>query len=202
MNLDNEVIDFIIYLIDSHNQTNKSTISQPYSIKNSAKYILRQIIRQMSIPHENMYVSQEALTLWVSKTNDNIKEKQYRDWVKCKVDWHDRPVYIGAEKEPRKTVPTYKDKRFRFNEVFIDEHIVPVETIIQHLLKLNTNDIDIKKQIESILSNLNICKLLKKENATLNKYKRPINVNEVLKTEYKKIKVYNFNQIDNHGNLI
>ena len=202
MNLDNEVIDFIIYLIDSHNQTNKSTTSQPYSIKNSAKYILRQIIRQMSIPHENMYVSQEALTLWVSKTNDNIKEKQYRDWVKCKVDWDDRPVYIGAEKEPRTTVKTYKDKQFRFNEVFIDEHIVPVETIIQHLLKLNTNDIDIKKQIESILSNLNICKLLKKENATLNKYKRPINVNEVFKTEYKNIKVYNFNQIDNHGNLI
>lgn len=202
MNLDNEVIDFIIYLIDSHNKTNKSTTSQPYSIKNSAKYILRQIIRQMSIPHENMYVSQEALTLWVSKTNDNIKEKQYRDWVKCKADWYDRPVYIGAEKEPRKTVPTYKDNRFRFNEVFIDEHIVPVETIIQHLLKLNTNDTDIKKQIESILSNLNICKLLKKENAALNKYKRPINVNEVFKTEYKNIKVYNFNQIDNHGNLI
>lgn len=202
MKLDKEVADFIIYLIRSYNEK-ESSPNYPlsdYSIKGSAKYLLRQIIRQINIPHTNMYVSEKALARWNKITNDNIKEKCYNDRVKCKIDWLDRPKYIGASKTFQ-TKETYQGKSFKYNEVFLDEHIVPVEIIIRELLKLDTISKNIYNQIDLILQNLTVCKILKEENPQ-NKFNRSLYLKDVLRTDYSQIKVYNFNQIDDYGKII
>ena len=202
MKLDKEVADFIIYLIISYNEIESSSIYllSDYSIKGSAKYLLRQLIRQINIPHTNMYVSEKALAQWNKITNDNIKEKCYNSRVTCKIDWLDRPKYIGASKTSQ-TEKTYQGESFKYNEVFLDEHVVPVEIIIRELLKLDTTSKNIYNQIDLILQNLTVCKILKDENPQ-NKFNRSLYLEDVLKTDYSQIKMYNFNQIDESGKII
>lgn len=208
MNIDQEVLDFIIYLIKSHKENLKKDNLQDYSVKGSAKYLLSQTIRQMYIPYENMYVSEGALALWQEYISDDIKTKSYRDSITCKKDWTNRPKYTGAKKTYETIEKTPAGSSFAFNEVFHDEHIIPVSDIINILLDLplEDNNSDYEK-VKAVLKNLCVCKILKSENIELNKvgkYKRKDNerylsVDEILSNLYKKAKinkVYKYSEID------
>jgi len=202
MLLDKQVADFIIYLIKSHKENtslSKNDLSE-FSIKGSAKYLLRQTIRQINIPHSNMYVSEKALNLWKSITDDNIKQKCYNDNVKCKLEEWIHKKYVGAKKSAE-IVKTCKGQFFKFNDVFLDEHIIPVEIIIRELLCLDTDSPDIYNQIDLTIKKLAVCKILKEENPST-KFNRSSDLETVLQSDYANIKVYNFNQIDEHGNII
>ena len=202
MLIEKEVADFIIYLIKSYQDMEHlfNNTLPDYSIKGSSKYLLRQLIRQINIPHSNMYVSERALNLWKKITNDNIKNKCYTDQVVCKIDNWEHPKYVGASKTAS-IVTTNRGETFKYNDVFLDEHIVPVELIIRELLKIDTSRQDVYDQIDSVLQDLTVCKLLKEENPKT-KFKRCFNLNEVLQTDYSHIKIYCFNEIDEFGEII
>ena len=201
MILKQEVADFIVYLLKciKSQDKNKQEDMEDYSIKGSAKYLLNHLIRQMKIPDNQMYVSQKALDRWNEITDDNIKEKSYNNKVSCKINWNNHEQYKGANKNAGKQ-STAKGKKFKYNDVFHDEHIVPVSVIINELLTLNLdNNSNLKSEIEDKLGHLTMCKILKEEDRAIkHKHKRSFIVEEVLKTDYKDIAVYNFNEIYNN----
>ena len=161
MNIDQEVLDFIIYLIKSHKENISKSSLQDFSIKGSAKYLLSQTIRQMYIPHDNMYISEGALALWQEYISDDIKTKNYRDPITCKKDWDNRPKYTGAKNTCETIQKTPAGSSFAFNEVFHDEHIIPVSDIINMLLELQLdNNASDYQKIEQVLTNLCSCKIL------------------------------------------
>lgn len=188
MDFDYELLQFILYLIKSYKEDNKNL--KNYSVKGSAKYLLQQIIRQINIPYENIYISKKALNAWNKYICEDIKTKSYRDLIVCKKDWKNRPKFKGAERNPI-FVNTNAGSKFHFNETFHDEHIIPVNDIINNLLnlQLNNNDSDLIN-IENILKKLCLCKILKEENIALNQTCKSnrssdLNVDNIFNTIYK-----------------
>ena len=90
--------------------------------------------------------------------------------------------YRGNENKPtEKTVE--KDGKIKYNNVFHNEHVIPIKVIIQ---KLQVCDLDDREAVKEILDKIHISRITKEEDKKLKpKSNRPCDYDTVVKDIYK-----------------
>ena len=147
------------------------------------KYLLNQIIRQVPVPDNRRYVSDKAQKLWDKLTDDNIWKYNYQDSVKV-TNNRDMKVkkYKGSSK---KYVEAVVGDSFTFNDVFHDEHIIPIDVIIAELRNIKKIEISAEKVAE-ILNKICICRITKEEDRNIKpRSNRPFDLKKAYKEAYK-----------------
>lgn len=148
----------------------------------SVHYLLGQLIRQIEVPKERTYISVKADELWKSITDEPIENYWYQKKVTCKNNGIQVAKYKGASKAPYDKPALNAGDNFVYKDVFHDEHVIPVNTIIEELIALESLDDD---SIAAVLDKICICRILKEEDANIeNRYKRPNTFEEVIRTTY------------------
>lgn len=129
----------------------------------SVKYLLGQILRQYRVDDKHILVSKRANELWEKITNEeSIRNHGYRDVIQSKVDMK-IIKYSGASKSGVDS-ELKKGGNFIWNDIFHDEHVIPIDTIIKRLV--NEPELNYEKT-KKILDDIVICKMLKEENNVL-----------------------------------
>lgn len=162
-----------------------------------SKYLLGQIIRQYNIPASNWHISEKAQKLW----NDIVAGE-------VKIDGYDfQQLFSIDEKCSCKKVGNIrieKNKRYRFNQFFQAEHIIPVYVIKDELDKL-VNDKSSKKKekkliedMRKVLEKIHICRITRDEARSLPVKRevsdsKKLDYSEYYETFYKKIILVNLN---------
>lgn len=181
----NKVLDIIIEFVNAVKEDNRIELKKNdkfYSIF-SARYLLGQIIRQYEIPKDHYYISKEAKAKWKTLSNEDIWKYTHRNIVKCSAKNEvEIKIFNGNKKEPE--VKKIKlGEKFIFNDVFHDEHIIPVNIIIKELLKIEKLSY---KNVEEVLDKIYICRMLKEEDRSIEeKSKRPFDFKKVIDEIYK-----------------
>lgn len=158
----NIVLDIIIALTIGTKNDNRLECemnNKKYRL-NSAKYLLGQAIRQYQLPQSHILVSEKALELWQRISIDDIRTKQYRDNILCE---NNNEIFVQmytGNKIESTAEKLVKGINFPFNNVFHDEHVIPIRMIISQLLALDSFTYE---NVELILSQMYICKILKTE---------------------------------------
>jgi len=192
-----EVLDIIISFVKSYK--NKQSKQRPFLYSkyknkkiyiNNTDYILNQILRQISIPQENFLISEQAYDLWREITDEPIEKYSYRERIKVKYDGAEVFEYKGLSKNPYLKRTLSKGDSFIYNDVFHNEHIIPIKIIIEELLKLHTKHKLNYKNIIPIFNNIYICRMLKSEDRNIKiKYKRYMSKDEIISTIYNEAKI-------------
>lgn len=178
----NKVIELIIEFIKAIQSEEKALIGYENGLVYricSPRYLLGQILRQYELPWQQYYISENAEYLWNNVSSKNIWDYSYRQYVKCE---NDIPAVIqeftGNASTPRKIREVKKGDGFIFRDVFHDEHMIPINKIIESLIALPEPDCD---NIKRILDNIYICRLLKIEDRMLPvKYQRPFDLQKII----------------------
>ena len=153
-------------------------------------YLLNQLLRALEIPKERKLVSEKAKELWnmlevkdgKGRLLDINNFSNHQTFVPSKPGIS-LDIYIGAEKEPREQKLTDGKTGFHFNDVFHEEHIVPVKVILDEIIK--TKELDYEK-LDAILKKMYVCRMLKKEDRNIKaKYKRSSDYKEIINNLYK-----------------
>ena len=171
--MDIKVLDIIIAFvkgIKDHPKENKNAphhyIDDGTNTLWAAGYLLNQILRQYKIPKNHTYVSVKAQEKWNELTDQKIEDYTYTKGVPLKCDAI-LDLYKGAEENPTdKGKPFSKGSKFKYRQVFHDEHIIPISMVIEKLINLETLD---HHSVQKVINNIYICKMLKTENINLNK---------------------------------
>lgn len=182
----NRVLDLIIFWIKGIK--NNFILSDKFEDENlsigNCGYLLGQTLRQYAVPEDHYFVSDEAYKLWLKIRTDSIFNYTYRDKI---VKNNDDVVFIdkykGSERKPyQENVQLSIGDSFIFNDVFTDEHVVPINIIIKELISLQIYDYP---SVKNILDKIYICKMLKGEDYRIAKRsKRSINYEEVINNDY------------------
>ena len=195
--------DFLIALIKACQATDEDPRIEPpegFDARlGGSRYLLNQSIRQFWDRPGHMFVTKKALELW---NKLKIEEPIFKYYYQKPIFYKNvEPVYVESYKGANKTSDSkghiqYKGKKecFRFRQVFHREHIVPVNIIIDQLLKidLSKEKADIYKEIDAAINKIYICFMLKEENIRLNgvaKNNRSDNYRQVLDTDYAKAQI-------------
>ena len=188
--MENKVIDIIIDFLIGWKNNNRIELrdeSNKYCAIANCHYLLGQIIRNYHVEFDHYYVSESAINKWKEITDEPLFKYWYRDQVIIAKD-NDVTLleYVGNSNNYKETTLSKGDK-FVFRNVFHDEHMVPIKMILDELFALeNPNYENVKK----ILDKIYICRMLKKEDRDLeNKYNRSTDINVVINTDYKNIKL-------------
>ena len=121
--------------------------------------LLGQAIRQLWIPINHYYVSKAARDWWNEYAEGDIFDHFYRKRVVVKKTVEIEKYVGNANKATTKG--TYeKGQSFPYRCFFHDEHIVPVCTIRDELLRLAD---PMESNVDAILDKIRICKMLKRE---------------------------------------
>lgn len=180
------VLDIIISLTKAIQKTPKKRKGEAcfylYDGKNilwGAKYILGQVLRQYRIDNTHIFTSVAADKLWKEITNEEMYKYNYTMQVpihyECKLD-----LYKGAASKPFETQKTHKiNDTFQYRQVFHDEHVIPIEMIIK---KLEGEKNLTYENVQKILDNIYMCRMLKSENIELNKGNRNTREWDIKKT--------------------
>ena len=183
------IIKSIITLLDAYNKTLSDKSNQGKRNSNSLKYLINQSIRQYDIPSDNWHVSNAALTLWYNLTKEDIKNYHYRDAVTCdnlKQPWN-TDLFQGAYKEGDER-EIFPNDSFLFNELFHEDHVIPVSLILEEIIKSPIIDYN---SIKTILDKMHICVILKEEDRKLGRTKgRDLVFNKTI------VDVYNKNGVE------
>ena len=188
----NPILDIIINVLNntkyySYNGKTATKIEceaegEIYTLWN-ADYLLGQIIRQYKIASSNFYISKAAFDVWTAISDSDIQNYSYRDKVKCTKGPADVKVYKGASSKYEE-VTLSCDNTFVFNDVFHDEHIIPINVVIKELRGLTDYNY---KSVSEILNKICICRMLKEEDRRIKeKSKRPFNAEAVITEIYAK----------------
>ena len=187
----NLVLDIIIAFVKGFKsegeviQTNYNGVT--YKI-HSCRYLLNQILRQWHTPKERYYVSKRAMQLWEKLSKDDIGNYYYNNIVTCECEEPIKVrIYTGSSNNFENRILNKGDK-FKFNSVFHEEHIIPINVIIDQLCNLQELTYS---NVEKILNKISICRILKEEDKMLNanhsKKHRPCDVEDVLNNIYRKV---------------
>lgn len=139
-------------------------------------YLLGQIFRQIDVPKERKHLSIGAINKWkeLGFNEEDIWKYNYQVLVSCNLS---KKVvieeYIGSSSKPKepKTELTGNCK-FKFRNVFHDEHIVPINDILEELFKISKEQLTYEK-ISEYLDKIHICRMLKSEDRNIHpKYNR------------------------------
>ncbi len=159
----------------------------------SANYLLNQILRQYYIDDAHILVSKKAQELWnqIAEEKD-IKRFTYRQTFTAKIDIK-VDMYFGAKKDGVLT-SVKKGQKVVWNNIFHDEHTIPIKIIIKELCMLEDLSYE---NVSKILDKIYICKMLKEEDRKIiQKSDRPSNVIEVVEKIYNStIEIYNWSKI-------
>lgn len=188
----NPILDIIINVLENtkyYNYNNKMASKIECEINGeihtlwNADYLLGQIIRQYKIAGDNFYISKGALDIWSKISDDSIQKYSYRDNIKCARGPVTVKVYKGASSKYEEVLLD-RNSTFIFNDVFHDDHIIPVNVIIKELRKLTNYSYE---NVSGILNRICICRMLKEEDRRIiEKSKRPFSVETVIKEIYAK----------------
>lgn len=158
-------------------------------------YLLNQILRQVSVPEKNKYVSVEAKKLWdaigpVCKGNssNDINDYYYHEKIIATKDGAEIFEYKGSSNKPISETPRRlkKGDSFIFRDVFHVEHIVPITMIIEELVELDKKNELTDKKLNDILNLICVCRITKKEDRSIKeKYNRSLDLNDVFEKVYK-----------------
>ena len=153
------------------------------------KYLIGQTVRQYILLPQHMYVSVEAMILWEEITSDDIKLAGYRKQITCDklVTQKIVKTYKGAQKLNKEITLRAGDK-FVFNDIFHEDHVIPVVYFVDELIRLDLEELT-EEKVEDILDGMYIAKILKEEDRSLPRTKRPLTFEEVLATTYKSIEL-------------
>lgn len=189
-----EVFDIIITLVKSFktldSNGNPHVISK-YENKEiylwNCKYLLNQVLRNYNVPPERYHITKAAKSLWDSITDENIKNYYYREKVvNKKLKFVEVKEYKGSSKHYNLRKIS-RNESFIYRDVFHNEHVIPIDMIIDELINLpNPDDY---ASIEQILNKIHICRMLKEEDRRIPpgcKSARPNNYDEVLRDVYGK----------------
>ncbi len=196
--MNNTFLDMIILYVKAI-RYNNGVISCECEGKNTeihnAEYLLNQTIRQIGIPKNRYRISEAAKKKWDEITNEPIDNYFYREKVICT---NEGPVsvdlYRGNASKPYGTKDLKKGDSFIYREVFSNEHMIPVKMLINELLALEELNY---KEVLRVLDLIYICCLLKKEEKDIKtKFRRSLNIEEVIKIDYKDINLVMTEDID------
>lgn len=189
------ILDIIIFLTNEMKKNNHHINNiDSYEITfGGAKYILSQLLRQLKLPPSNYLVTIEADKLWNEiRYEDTLltTELSYSSKVVVQKDCEislDR--YRGASSTPEdKKLILKQGSHFKYNDVFHDDHIIPIKNIVEELY--NLNDVNYQN-VQNILNKITICKMLKQEDRNLkNKTANRDSVIGVIKNIYNTKGVY------------
>lgn len=188
----NEILEFIIKLVNALKKDQNFLKVGKQTIF-GVKYILGQTLRHYQIPESHYCVSEKALSEWKEKFSLNpyvlfsldengIVQYRYSETIHLTKETEFEQSNITSNN--RKKI---KGRKFVFHKVFHEEHIVPINMIINELKELDeltyTN-------VLNVLDKIYICKMLKQEDEKLNDkgYKRKrssTNFQDIINNEYK-----------------
>ena len=172
-NKDIKVLDMIIAFVKAVKNTPKVSKNEvcyyrkdEENILWDAKYLLGQRLREYAIKPNHKFISVRASKLWKEITDEEIDNYYYTKGVPV----HRETIlnlYKGAEKDPsKKDIKFEVGQKFAYRQVFHDEHIIPIGKIIEELCKLESPNYE---NVQKILDNIYLCRMLKSENIKLNK---------------------------------
>ena len=189
--LGNPVLDIIINILENTtccldgesgaDRVECTYDGRAYTLWN-ANYLLGQIIRQYRIPESNFYISKRAQELWHQISDDDTWNYSYRSKI---IVQNEATVitYKGASSDGEQ-VTLGVGENFVFNDVFHDEHIVPINVIIKKLKSLESYNYE---NVSQILDQICVCRMLKEEDRRIKeKSKRPCDVKIVVDEIYAK----------------
>ena len=139
-------------------------------------YLLGQTLRQIDVPKDRKHLSNAAKEKWIELglKEDDIWNYNYQDQVSCNLS---KTVvvdeYVGASKIPKKPqTELIGDCEFKFKNVFHDEHIVPINDILEELFKIPKEQLS-HDIISEYLDKIHVCRILKSEDRKIHpKYNR------------------------------
>ena len=175
------VLSFIVELLNTP-ESNEGEFSLG---NDSVKYLLNQILRQLSVPIENRYISQAAIILWNEICDDDIEKYGYRSRViPIRSSLGEAEFFAGNHKECYKSHRIQKHEGFVFKDVFHDEHIISLKVIVHELLSLQR---PCEEDAFAIIQKISICRMLKTEDRIIpSKSNRPFDVKAVFENIYPK----------------
>lgn len=190
----NEVLDIIIIFVKACKKDKEHSFIEDNGKKIwSAHYLLNQILRQYYIDDNHILVSKKAQELWTEITNESsIKKFSYRNSVVAKTNKKIN-TYKGASSIPELSEIRINEK-FVWNDIFHDEHTIPISVIIKELCNLKELDYE---SVGKVLDKIYICKMLKEEDRKIiQKHDRPASVIEVVEKIYNpNIEICNWDEI-------
>lgn len=190
-NKDIKILDIIIEFVKAIKNTPKTNKDEAYFYMNdgknilwNAKYLLGQVLRQYAIKPNHKFISVRASKLWKEITDEEIDNYYYTKGVPVQRETI-LNLYKGAEKEPsQKDIVFEVGQKFAYRQVFHDEHVIPIDTIINKLCELENANYE---NVQKVLDNIYMCRMLKSENIKLNngnKRKRKENVIDTIEDIY------------------
>ena len=139
-------------------------------------------MRQYYIDDNHILVSKKAQELWDKiAVETDIKRFDYRKTFTSKVNTKIE-MYFGAKKDG--VLKSIKEnQKVVWNNIFHDEHTVPINVIIKELCLLEKLNYE---NVSNVLNKIYICKMLKEEDRKIKqKSDRSSNVIEVVENDYK-----------------
>lgn len=180
--LNDSIIDIIIECV------NGSSSASDSRTKNCLRYIINQAIRQYSIPEKNWHLSKEADALWKKLTSQPIDGNYYKEIITC--DALTEPIevniYKGASHQVQKRILKPGDK-FIYNDIFHNEHVIPVSRIVDELFELWKNNNLTKDTVREKLDSMHIARITKDEDRRITSVsKRPGSFDDIIHNVYNK----------------
>ena len=157
------------------------------------EYLLGQIIRQVNIPTERRHLSKKAIEKWeeLELEKDKIWDYNYQDKVKCNLSKEVTiEEFIGSSSKSQSNRLS-GDCDFKFRNVFHDEHIVPINDVLNKLLRIPKDQLT-HEEISRYLDKLHLCRILKSEDRNIRpKYNRDedLDFRKIYENIYKKHEV-------------
>ena len=146
----NEIFDLIITLTkgiqDKNNAVKCKYRNDDYKL-NACTYLLGQVLRQYSKNGGCIYVSEKAAEKWKLLSDREMNDYWYRNMVVCDGEAFNNSeeveeyLYRGNSNTPEKQC-LKKGAKFSFREIFHDEHIIPIASIIEDLTNLKGDDLN------------------------------------------------------------
>ncbi len=195
MEENNVVLDIIITFIKACQK--KNDVIEPNEQSSfriwKCRYLLGQILRNYQI-NDRYLITVAAKQTWEKITSKPIDHYHYREIVECDIDSDvilDR--YIGNSSKKNGEIHTKEHPRFVYRDVFHEEHIIPLNMIIDELCELSEVTYE---TVIPILNKICICRMLKNEDRKIiEKKKRNYNsAKEIIEEVYRKydIEIYNW----------
>lgn len=168
----NEILDLIVSLTkgvqDKDNELKCHYGGDDYKL-GACTYLLGQVLRQYSKNNGRIYVSKKAYEKWKSLTKDEMIKRWYTNGVNCDGPTFENGgkqtlyLYKGNSNKPE-PIEFKKGDKFAYRQVFHDEHIIPIASIIEDLKNLDDPSYE---NVGKVLDNICICRILKSEDRNI-----------------------------------
>lgn len=162
MNKNDYLIDAIVCLVNGCQAMKNAGNGRQF---NDLKYVLGQSVRQYEVNPSQIHITQCAHARWNLLTTACIDNFWYSEVVACdRLQKTTTFWYFKGSSKSGSQNNLQPGSKFRFNDMFHVDHIVPVKLIIDELLALTTVN---ASTVKDILDKMHLCRMLKKEDRKL-----------------------------------